>query len=83
MVTRETVYKIISEERDYQDKQWGGRPHDDMRSVGDFLIFIDRYVTVAKEELTTKLGTEAALSVIRKITALGVACMEVNGAIKR
>ena len=78
-MTREEVYNIINKERDYQDSLWGGRPHDEFKSVGDFIVYMDRYMTQVKEEYTTKAGNTAALDQLRKVVALGIACFEYNG----
>lgn len=80
---RTKVYELVDGERNYQDKQWGGRPHDDMTSVGDFLVFMEQYLHRAKEKLTTETGIEPAMDMIRKVTALGVAAMETHGAPER
>lgn len=77
---REEVYSLIDGERSYQDTLWGGRPHDDFKSAGDFLIYIEDYLRKAKTAYTTEAGNGPTMEVIRKITALGVACMEVHGA---
>jgi hypothetical protein len=77
-VTRTEVYSVINGERDYQDRKWV--KFDDAKwSVGDWLIFIQRYV----DEAESKLGYPEALDSIRKIAGLAVACMEYNGAPKR
>ena len=48
-MSREEVYSVIDGERDYQDGLWGGRPHDEMKTVGDFLVYMDTYLRKAKE----------------------------------
>lgn len=83
MVTREEVYKALDSEREYQNKLWGGHAHDNFNSVGDFLTYIDMYLTRAKEQYTTVAGHGAALEMLRKVTALGVACFEIHGVPKR
>jgi len=73
---RAEVYRLIDEEREHQDARWGGRPHDEGHSPDDFLAFMDRYLLLAKPEE----GKDFALTCVRKIAALAVACMEVHGA---
>lgn len=69
---RAEVYKLIDDEREYQDKKWGHEFDDRAWSVGDWLIFIERYVKEGKDNL----GYVNANNAIRKIAALAVACME-------
>lgn len=82
-LSREEVYSIIDGERAYQDNLWGGEAHDNYKSVGDFIVYMDRYMTKAKEAYTTKAGNAAALDQLRKVAALSVACFEYNGVPKR
>lgn len=42
-----------------------------------------QYIWRAKEAYTTQADNQAAMGVIRKITALGVAAMEIHGAPER
>ena len=79
---RSDVYKLIDCERQYQISRhevlYAEKPHrDEDHSVADWLIYIMKQVGYAKAEIY-KLNTDAALEHIRKITALGVACMEHN-----
>jgi hypothetical protein len=78
-VSRSEVYDAVDGERQYQAK-WGDL--DTVNSVGDFLHYIQRYVKLASEAIDPKQN-ENALHNIRKITALGVACMEAHGAPRR
>lgn len=80
---RQQVYKIIDGERDYQDRKWGGRTHDDKKSVGDFIVYMDQYLFRAKEYLTKNPNKTYAMDAIRKLTALGIAAMETHGALTR
>jgi len=80
MINRLEVYEAIDGERDYQDKKWGSQFNDSEWSIGDWLIFMERYV----EEAKGRIGYDVeALDSVRKIAALAVACMEYNGAPKR
>ncbi len=80
---REDVYKVIDSERDYQDTKWGGAEHDSKHSVGDFLVYMRNYLTQAEKAYSTELDATGALNALRKVTALGVACMEHNPTEKR
>jgi hypothetical protein len=74
--TREQVYDAIDTERDYQDKKWAGHSHE----VGAYLTMLRTYVARAEEAWTSNSGDAPALEVVRKITAIGVHCMEQHGA---
>ena len=82
------VMDILRGERDYEKKRWGRRvrvfggdgfKEDAQKSVGDYLTFIDHYLTEAKRLLSTKSGTHEALDALRKVGALVVACGEWHG----
>lgn len=77
---RKHVYKLIDSEREYQLDKWGD---DRNESIGNFLTYMQVYLDRAKVALTDAQGDEAALNVIRKVTTLGVACMERFGAPSR
>ena len=89
MSTRAEVYQALDGERAYQDERWG--PRTDQYSaqnerVADFVLYMEDYLARAKDALVNQpdpQAQEAALHMIRKVTALGVACMEVNGAPRR
>lgn len=83
MTVRADVYRAIDSERDYQDQKWGGASYDSQKSVGDFLLYIRRYVDMAQETYSTATDVTPTLENIRKIAALAVACMEYNGAPRR
>lgn len=77
MITRQEVYNVLDAERDYQDSLWSGI--DPSNSVGDYLAYIQRYLTAAINEVDPT-NPKGSLDNIRKITALGIACMERHGA---
>lgn len=77
MMNREVVYERISEEREYQKKKWG--KYGECHEVGTWISYIDHYLQEAKKAISEY----TALDAIRKLTALGVACMEDKGAPKR
>jgi hypothetical protein len=78
-VSRESVYKVIDGEREYQDKKWGA----DIHSVGDWIVFMRTHLAQAEVRFSKEVGTEGTLHELRKVVALGVACMEQNGAYER
>lgn len=73
--SRRSVYEVIDGERDYQDNNFGDNPH----SVTEFLTFMQHYLSTAVTKVSTTKGDTCALDEVRKITALGVVCMEQNG----
>jgi len=83
--SRDAVYRAIDSERDYQDDRWGdslsgGRPGNGERSVDEFALYIIGYANdlLVNASHFGKQGDK--LDIIRKITTLGVACMEQHGA---
>ena len=76
---RESVYKIIDGERDYQDSKWPEpRPlSDDITPVAAWILYMETHLNKAKEFIYF-LDEKKALEELRKVTALGVACMENN-----
>jgi len=82
---RAAVYRAINSERDYQLKCWGVRQPDGSlqeatHTPGEFLLYMQHYVTQAITEETTKHAAAAnTLDIMRKIVALGVACFEQHG----
>lgn len=83
--SREAVYAAIDSERDYQDSRWNPEttPSGGKHPVGSWLTFMRSYLRQAEEQISRGADPEAplaALHTIRKITAMGVAAMEQNGA---
>lgn len=86
MPTREKVYEVLDGERDYQTK-WDTAESQGLHETGAFILFMEHYLAEARElESTRENGNnapfvgEGSLDFVRKVTALGVACMEQNGA---
>lgn len=82
MTKRNLVYEAIDGERDYQDERWNFNTHGS-HSITEFLTYIRDYTEEAlhiecREEDET--ANAKAIDIIRKIAALGVACMEQYGA---
>lgn len=88
VVSREVVFDVISQERDYQDARWDENSTDTegLHSVTEWLVFMQDYLNEAMHQVSRNGDPEAsrlALHTIRKITAMGVACMEQRGALRR
>jgi hypothetical protein len=89
---RADVYKAIDGERTYQDK-WEDADSRGKHETGAFILFMEHYLKEARRLESTlenggnhnwKVnGKEGSLDFVRKVTALGVACMEQNGAPER
>lgn len=77
-MTRKEVYKEIDIERDYQYVKWGGKEHDEKENIASFITYMENYLRASAYH--TSHGTDhAALEELRKVVALGVACLEING----
>ena len=80
-MTREEVFKLIDEERMFQDNMWGDT-YDKQWAPSDWLIFIDWYLDEARNGLrgcdSVEDGRTKQMDNIRKIAALAVAAMENN-----
>jgi hypothetical protein len=91
---RADVYKAIDGEREYQQK-WEDAESKGKHETGAFILFMEHYLKEARRlESTLENGgngvvslvggrQEGSLDFVRKVTALGVACMEQNGAPER
>lgn len=78
---RETAYVAIDSERDYQNERWGTRTH----TTTEYLLFMEHYLQEARRlasttDLTDVVNENNVLDFVRKVAALGVVCMEDNGA---
>lgn len=84
MIERSEIYKVIDGERDYQDIRWNANTTTSggVHSVTEFALFMDDYMAQMKHELSRNGNPKAidlALDTLRKIVAMGIACMEQNG----
>ena len=77
---RAAVYSVIDGERDYQNELGPDRTDSSQKSVGDFLSLMRSYLNDADKAFATNPGTVPTLHEIRKVTALGVRCLEEHGA---
>lgn len=86
--TFEEVVNCVRQERLYQQYRWGyTEPSGDFRenehTICDWIVYLQHYLNIAIQEASTKDGDKTALDNIRKITAMGFACMEQNGIMPR
>lgn len=80
--SRNAVYEALDGERRYQFTRFADIP----RSLGEFVVYIDRYLDDAKSQLTFLSGPDASVETrnsIRKIAALAVAALEQHGVVSR
>lgn len=85
-VGRAAALAALNSERNYQDAK-GSRAHGSIppKSLEQYAYYMERYLSVMKEQITTTWGDDAnersgALDTLRKVTALGLAAMEEHGA---
>lgn len=79
--TRKEVYAVVDGERAYQQDRWGA--HGQEHSPLEFLAYMRDYTEEAMHLCSRGSDEDVAytvLSIVRKVTALGVACMERHGA---
>jgi hypothetical protein len=87
MNTRKEVYDAIDGERGYQvnrhERIIAQHPHkDEDHSIADWVIYMEWHLNEVKKHIYF-LDFEKAMDQMRKVTALGVACMEHCGVVKR
>ena len=84
---RREVYQHIDIEREYQDLRWSprrdenGTPDND-KQPAEWINYMEYHLAKAKEAIYM-LDEEDALGHIRKLTALGVRCIEIHGCPER
>lgn len=88
MPTRKEVYDAIDSEREYQDFRWNENTttSSGLHSPAEWLVYIQDYLREAFTQASRSADPESrdmVMNTIRKITAMGVACMEQNGAPRR
>lgn len=79
-IKRELVYKLIDDEREYQNNLHG-ELENLKYSVSDWLIYIRKYLNEA-ENAAFEDNEELAMVAIKKLTSLGVASLENKGCSK-
>lgn len=80
--TRKQVFSVVTDERVYQDRKWGTldeHPHE----VGSWITIMRKLLRDAEDAYQSQRGDIGALDEIRKVVAVGVACMEQHGPIGR
>lgn len=89
-VTRDAVYEAIDGERLYQDAGAGNSKNtrtlggvEDVLSVGEGILCIERMVAQAREAWYSPSGVPAALDYIRKVAAVAVQLQENYGVVYR
>lgn len=90
--TREVAYNAIDTERNYQDRLWGSPGYGDgsagnsiegaegARTIDAFVCYMQGYMNKLVHVASTTADPVAKLHAVRKVAALGVACMEQHGA---
>lgn len=86
LTPRGKAFFAIDTEREYQETKWGPTESHGLHSITEFLVFMRDYVEEAlhiesREPMST--SDPKALEIVRKVAALGVACMEQHGAPRR
>lgn len=70
------VYRIIDEEREYQEKKWG---ENKINSIEEWLVYMEDYINEAKHIVSRDVKENTAHKCmwnIRKIAAMAVCAME-------
>ena len=85
MITRvsEAVVAAIESERTYQELQLGNsKRHEGQPPMtpGEYILCMEECLNQARQVWYRPDGGKACLDSIRKVTGLGVACMELHGA---
>jgi len=81
--TRQQVYAAVDSERDYQDAQRGNaKRHEGQPPMtpGEYILCMEKCLADARVAWYAPDGGVACLDFVRKVTALGAACMELYGA---
>ncbi|QFY42945.1 hypothetical protein F6R98_10250 [Candidatus Methylospira mobilis] len=82
MIDRKAIYSAINDERVYQNRKWGTieqHPHE----VGSWLLIMRQLLSDAERAYMSQSGDTGALDELRKVVAVGVACMEQHGVVPR
>lgn len=84
-LSREETWAAVVSELDHQIAVWNKETTvtEGNHSVAEFVLFMQDYVREATTVLSRNgepFASEAALHIVRKITAMGVSCMMQNGA---
>ncbi len=89
MTPRTEVYKAIDGERHYQEDRWANYEgldgvHESAtdRTLDEFILYMEEYLQMARSH-SVHGQEKVGLEMVRKVTALGVGCMERHGAPER
>lgn len=77
-MSKEEIYNIITDERIFQDKRWGGKKHDEIHSLAEWYEIMRLYLDDA-DVADARGKKDDSLDSLRKLLAVGVACAEVWG----
>lgn len=83
MPSRAQVFIAIDSEREYQDAQRGNaKRHEGQPPMtpGELILCMEECLKAAREAWYKPDGGSGCLEHVRKVTALGVQCMERHGA---
>lgn len=75
-MTREEVFKLISEEREYQKKKYGGRYDDSKWTAEQWTTFILEYLPNQKNPVPLRHTEYDIRTQLIKVAALAVAALE-------
>lgn len=87
-VSLSEVFSAIERERAYQDAIWcaATTPTEGKHTPTEFLVYMQHYMNLATVQASTAADPVATIGVLdnlRKVVALGAACMEQNGVVHR
>ncbi len=80
--TMSEVFSAVHDERVYQDRKWG-TPEQHPHEVGGYLTLMRKLLADAEAAWCTSRGDTGALDEVRKVVAVGFACMEQHGVVER
>lgn len=83
MSSRARAYRAIDSERAYQNAQIGNaKRHEGQPAMtpGEYILCMEKCLLDARTEWYKPDGGKSCLEFVRKVTALGVSCMELHGA---
>jgi hypothetical protein len=86
--TRADVFDALDKERDFQDKIWDNHTEEG-NNPSSWILWMEDYLNEARHlasrnsEAPGSDGRKRIMNVMRKVTAMGVACMEMNGVVHR
>lgn len=77
---RKDVYKLIDDERRFQEAKWQHRP---TLPVADELLIMRTYINKAMNSYVGVVGEKVAVDQVRKVIATGVRCLENHGCMEK